>query len=52
MAEHSSGECHMQAPYTECLYAECRYTECRGAVSTTRWQKQNMVYIFYVEKCQ
>ncbi len=30
-------ECHIKAPYAECLYAECfyaecRYAECRGAV--------------------
>jgi hypothetical protein len=24
-------ECHVQAPYAECLYAECRYADCRSA---------------------
>ncbi len=25
-------ECHVKAPYAECLCAECRYTACRYAV--------------------
>ncbi len=24
-------DCHIKAPYAECLYAECRYADCRGA---------------------
>ncbi len=28
-------ECHIKAPYADCLYAECRYAECHGAINIT-----------------
>jgi hypothetical protein len=33
-----NADCHILAPYAECLYAECRYAECRGAIETPSYK--------------